>query len=155
MKNRNNNSACAPTAVATEAHPCCLQDFAGAWQLSRQILQSSGEAFQFKGAANFTPSGSHFLYHESGVVTASDGRTLHAERAYLWQQGTDGKIDVLFDDNRYFHTFSAVEPTAKHLCGDDHYVVTYRFDDWPCWQSTWQVNGPRKDYQMSSLYRRT
>ena len=154
--NSNNSTGRDLETAATSGNgsPSCLEDFVGAWQLNRQILQSSGEAFLFKGQANFTWSDSHLLYHESGLVTAPDGRALQAERTYLWRQQAGGKIDVLFDDNRYFHTFSTAEPRAEHLCGDDHYVVNYVFDNWPSWESTWQVTGPRKDYKMKSLYQR-
>lgn len=134
--------------------PSYLAYFVGAWQLNRQILQSSGEAFVFEGQADFSWVESDLHYRETGVVTAPDGRALQAERAYVWQQQAGGKIEVLFDDNRYFHTFSAAEPYAKHLCGDDLYVVSYAFEHGPRWESTWQVKGPRKDYKMTSLYQR-
>ncbi|WP_205967686.1 DUF6314 family protein [Paraglaciecola sp. 20A4] len=142
------------SVIPNNDSPSCLKDFVGVWQLNRQILQSSGEAFLFNGAANFAWSDSQLLYQESGIVTAPDKKVLQAERAYVWQQQAGGKIDVLFDDHRYFHSFTAAKPYAEHLCGDDHYVVKYDFDYWPCWESTWQVKGPRKDYKMTSLYQR-
>ncbi|GAC24736.1 hypothetical protein GMES_2441 [Paraglaciecola mesophila KMM 241] len=158
------NNVVAQAAQASNAHqtaetspsgsPSNLAYFVGAWQLNRQILQSSGEVFVFEGQADFSWAESDLHYHESGVVTAPDGRTLQAERTYVWRQQAGGKIEVLFDDNRYFHTFSAAEPYAKHLCGDDLYVVSYALEDGPRWESTWQVKGPRKDYKMTSLYKR-
>tara|TARA_R100000687_G_scaffold19296_1_gene15716 strand:- start:5673 stop:6137 length:465 start_codon:yes stop_codon:yes gene_type:complete len=152
--NRNNSKAQDPKTVAMNQHPSCLTDFVGAWQLSRQILQQRGETFSFEGQANFNWSASELIYHESGVVTAPDGRELQAQRSYFWQQ-TGGKLAVLFDDKRFFHSFSAADPNAQHLCGDDHYVVNYNFDHWPLWESRWQVTGPRKDYKMISVYRRS
>ena len=91
-------------------------------------------------------------YNEKGEVTAPNGSVMPAERRYFWQQSQTGLFEVLFDDERYFHTFSASNPNAEHLCGDDNYVVCYDFTKWPVWRSTWQVKGPRKDYTMVSEY---
>ena len=91
-------------------------------------------------------------YYEKGEVTAPNNSVMLAERRYFWQQPQTGMFEVLFDDKRYFHTFSASNPKAKHLCGDDNYVVRYDFTVWPVWRSTWQVKGPRKDYTMVSEY---
>ncbi|APD95140.1 hypothetical protein BM523_14625 [Alteromonas mediterranea] len=92
------------------------------------------------------------VYYEKGEVTAPNGSVMPAERRYFWQQPQTGLFEVLFDDERYFHTFSASNPNAEHLCGDDNYVVRYDFTKWPVWRSTWQVKGPRKDYTMISEY---
>ena len=91
-------------------------------------------------------------YNEKGEVTAPNKSVMPAERRYFWQQPQTGLFEVLFDDKRYFHTFSASNPNAEHLCGDDNYVVRYDFSAWPVWRSTWQVKGPRKDYTMVSEY---
>ncbi|KHT44643.1 MULTISPECIES: DUF6314 family protein [Alteromonas] len=91
-------------------------------------------------------------YNEKGEVTAPNGSVMPAERRYIWQQPQTGMFEVLFDDERYFHTFSASNPNAEHLCGDDNYIVRYDFSAWPVWRSTWQVKGPRKDYTMVSEY---
>lgn len=91
-------------------------------------------------------------YYEKGEVIAPNGSVMPAERRYFWQQPQTGLFEVLFDDERYFHTFSASNPNAEHLCGDDNYVVRYDFTAWPVWRSTWQVKGPRKDYTMVSEY---
>ena len=91
-------------------------------------------------------------YYEKGEVTAPNGSIMLAERRYFWQQPQTGLFEVLFDDKRYFHTFSATNPNAEHLCGDDNYVVRYDLSAWPVWRSTWQVIGPRKDYTMISEY---
>ena len=91
-------------------------------------------------------------YYEKGEVTAPNGSVMPAERRYFWQQPQTGLFEVLFDDERYFHSFSATNPNAEHLCGDDNYVVRYDFTAWPVWRSTWQVIGPRKDYTMVSEY---
>ncbi|WP_416351173.1 DUF6314 family protein [Alteromonas sp. 14N.309.X.WAT.G.H12] len=127
----------------------------GLWQLSRTIVQRSGDTFLFAGKASFSWRDEALLYHESGQVSGPHGKVLQAERSYIWQQSSTNQFDVLFDDIRYFHSFSAAQPNGEHLCGDDHYKVSYGFETWPQWSSTWQVKGPRKDYEMHSCYQRT
>ena len=141
-------------SVSANNQPLGLSDFAGAWQLYKHIQQKDGAVFVFEGQAEFTYADSYLHYHESGMVSAPDGRTLQAARSYKWRQLDNGHIEVLFDDNRFFHTFSLAAPVAEHLCGADHYVVDYGFSGWPEWTSTWQVTGPRKDYTMFSRFTR-
>ena len=129
-----------------------LRDFAGKWCLTRKIVQSNGDEFVFEGQANFTWQKSLLRYTETGMVTAPNGKKLQAERRYFWQQGESKQIDVYFEDNRYFHTFSNAAPYAEHICGNDVYTVSYCLNRWPLWQSSWQVTGPRKDYRMISQY---
>lgn len=130
-----------------------LDDFVGDWQLSRRIYEhQNNTVFCFEGDATFTWHNDILCYSEKGMVTAPDGKTLLAERQYYWQQGHNGEIEVLFDDKRYFHAFSAVQTHADHLCGEDYYQVDYAFQQWPSWSSIWEVKGPRKDYRMESNY---
>lgn len=141
-------------SVPANRRPLGLPDFAGAWHLRKHIQQKDGAVFVFEGRANFTYADNHLHYHESGLVSAPDGKKLQAERRYKWRELDNGNIEVLFDDNRFFHTFSPSAPVAEHLCGADHYVVDYGFSNWPEWTSTWQVKGPRKDYTMTSWFTR-
>ena len=139
--------------------PHTLDDFAGRWTLTRKIIQRNGDVFTFSGEAEFSSlegsvqkEKSGLAYYEKGEVTAPNESVMLAERRYFWQQPQTGLFEVLFDDKRYFHSFSATNPNAEHLCGDDNYVVRYDFTTWPVWRSTWQVIGPRKDYTMVSEY---
>ena len=139
--------------------PHTLDDFAGRWTLTRKIIQRNGDVFTFSGEAEFSSlegsvqkEKSGLAYYEKGEVTAPNESVMPAERRYFWQQPQTGLFEVLFDDKRYFHSFSATNPNAEHLCGDDNYVVRYDFTAWPVWRSTWQVIGPRKDYTMVSKY---
>ena len=143
----------------TVNYPHTLDDFAGRWTLTRKIIQRNGDVFTFSGEAEFSSlegsvqkEKSGLAYYEKGEVTAPNESVMLAERRYFWQQPQTGLFEVLFDDKRYFHSFSATNPNAEHLCGDDNYVVRYDFTAWPVWRSTWQVIGPRKDYTMVSEY---
>lgn len=91
------------------------------------------------------------LQHETGHLQMPGlARAMEAERRYLWRAAPDGsgRIDVFFDDERYFHSFDPTvkTPMAHHDCAPDAYDVRYEFSLWPEWQVTWRVKGPRKDY---------
>ncbi len=143
-----------PSQITDPAHKLELElgDFAGKWRLIRNIWQSSGDEFVFAGEATFSRCEVQLVYKETGLVTAPNGKRMEAERTYLWRQGAGNQIDVFFDDNRFFHHFSLLRPYASHLCGNDQYRVSYSFGQWPVWESSWQVKGPRKDYDMVSRY---
>ncbi len=133
-----------------------LPDFQGRWSLRRTILDRMGDAEgQFEGEATFTSMEVGLAYHEEGVLAFPGRPALRAERRYFWRDGPGGRIEVLFHDGRPFHD---IEPgsgaTATHLCAPDLYQVSYDFTVWPRWTATWQVSGPRKDYEMVSQYSR-
>lgn len=138
--------------ASTPAFIASLEHFAGKWRLNREITSGSGDAFVFAGRANFTWQQSGLVYNESGEVTLPNNKTMQSERTYFWRQGPANQLEVYFDDQRYFHSFSGTTPYAEHRCGDDHYKVRYTFGRWPFWTSVWQVSGPRKDYTMVSRY---
>lgn len=134
-----------------------LADFAGRWSLSRQIEDRlAGAAGRFEGEAVFAPhEGCGLIYRETGQLTLGNGPAFAAERGYLWRS-VGGVIAVDFADGRPFHQFDpSGDPAAQHVCIADDYRVRYDFARWPVWLAEWNVLGPRKDYRMRSLYRRT
>ncbi|MEM1388565.1 MAG: DUF6314 family protein [Pseudomonadota bacterium] len=136
-----------------------LNRFAGQWQLSRVIEDHrAGTTLRFTGIARFDavdPADMTALdYAETGEMVLPDGARLKASRRYCWRL-IDGVIEVLFDDGRPFHIVpTGSAPSAHHDCPPDSYDVAYAFADWPDWEATWRVRGPRKDYTMRSRYRR-
>lgn len=126
--------------------------FEGAWTIRREIVHVGGPTNRFVGRAVFRTDGEGLEQGEEGLLEVA-GRLYPAERRYLWRFEADGRIRVLFDDGRAFHSFRPGQPVADHLCGDDRYAVAYAFGD-DGWTSRWEVRGPRKDYVMTSSYRR-
>lgn len=130
-----------------------LEDFEGSWQIDRQIANAVGPDARFMGVAVFAPDAAGLVLEERGEMRVEGQAPLQATRRYHWRQGAAG-IEVCFDDGRFFHL---IEPggrvQARHDCAPDLYLVTYDFNAWPRWSSTWVVSGPRKDYRMDSLYR--
>jgi hypothetical protein len=102
-----------------------LLDFEGTWSLTRRIIDHrAGSTGMFEGTATFTRDDGGLAYCEVG--------SLHLPN---------------------HPPFSADAPNATHWCDPDTYNVSYTFDVWPRWQSTWDVRGPKKAYKMVSDYR--
>ncbi|EET47870.1 DUF6314 family protein [Thalassobium sp. R2A62] len=132
-------------------------DFRGTWQVSRVIADAaSGTQSLFAGIAEFSEQGTDQLaYREQGQMTLPDGTTLAATRGYQWTFSKD-RVWVGFEEGQPFHDFSPQghEDGTEHLCINDLYRVRYDFAAFPVWSATYRVTGPRKDYNLRSLYHR-
>ncbi|QFU08994.1 hypothetical protein PARPLA_01871 [Rhodobacteraceae bacterium THAF1] len=131
-----------------------LQDFAGQWVLARKIVHSDGRVATLRGRAAFRAEGPTLVYEEAGTLKM-DGTTLEARQSHLWR--ADGnRIHVSFADGRPFHSFALglADAAARHDCPPDIYDVSYDFSGWPQWRSRWVVTGPRKGYELISIYAR-
>ncbi|WP_106354412.1 DUF6314 family protein [Yoonia maritima] len=130
-------------------------EFTGSWQLSRVITdRHSDQAGTLLGTARFETVGAGaLLYTEVGELRFGTSPAMTATRSYRWQFVGDA-VDVRFDDGAAFHSFrpSGHAQGTDHPCGADFYQVRYDFSKWPQWQATWQVIGPRKDYESASCY---
>ena len=129
-------------------------DFVGHWRLERRIEDRlSGLPGYLSGTARLSGSGDELTYDETGDFRIGDGPAMVAQRRYLWRfLGTH--VDVRFADGAPFHSFVPAGRAAgtDHPCGADFYQVRYDFENWPNWQATWTVRGPRKDYTSTSDY---
>ena len=126
----------------------------GRWRLERHILHADGSEATLDGWTVFRRMGLRLVQEEEGWLRLpGDGAPLRATRRYLWT-AEPGRLEVLFEDNRPFHTvpLRVPRPETIHLCDPDRYAVAYDFARWPFWRSVWRVEGPRKDYVMTSDY---
>ena len=130
-----------------------LEDFAGAWRLSRVIVHDDGARGAFEGTATLAPDGAGLRHHEEGLLTLAGHPPIAAHRTYLWRPAPEG-VAVLFEDGRPFHVIdlSGPRPEATHLCGADTYRVTYDLAAWPEWSAAWRVTGPRHAYRLVSRH---
>ena len=131
-----------------------LASFTGLWQLERRIDdRRAARAGRLTGTARVTPASGGLAYLEQGVLTLDGAAPMTAARALLWREA-EGRIEVRFDDGRFFHSFpaDAPEPVAEHPCGPDLYRVRYDFRAWPRWRSEWRAQGTHKDYRLVSVY---
>ena len=129
-----------------------LSRLLGDWSLSRRITHADGQEDRLEGICRFERSGPRVHQTERGILETSAGR-FEATRCYVWTENA-GRIDVYFDDMRPFHsiTLGVLRTETTHLCPPDRYAVAYDFSAWPLWQSTWTVEGPRKDYVMTNRF---
>jgi hypothetical protein len=133
--------------IATEAW------FRGQWQMVRIIENvPEGVIGEFWGECSFAPDGQGLTCGENGVLRFR-GADYHSGRVSLWRFPRQSHIEVRYEDGQPFHDFDAGQPEATHVCGDDHYRVSYDFGE-DTWVSRWQVVGPKKDYVMTTRYRR-
>jgi hypothetical protein len=130
--------------------PRILTDFEGDWALERRISNRDGASGQFIGQARWQPHGAGLQYIETGQLRLQGHAAMQAERRYWW----DADLSVYFEDGRFFHRVPACGGDTAHWCDPDQYRGTYGFADWPVFEVTWRVSGPRKAYHMISLYRR-
>ena len=139
--------------------PSSLQDFAGLWQVDRVIDDArAGQRITGQGQARFTPGAdlAELVYDEDMVLSLpGQSQPLRGTRRYLWAE-LAGDIEIRFEDGRRLQRISLKTAPVRdvHLCDPDRYDGQYRFGDWPLWQAIWRVTGPRKDYVMTSTYRR-
>ncbi|MGR3467557.1 MAG: DUF6314 family protein [Shimia sp.] len=128
--------------------------FLGFHHVERDIVEADGTVQHAVGAAglHLRDGGAPFLYAESLKLTLATGQVFRASRRYIWHP-TEGGFDIHFDNDRFFHAMRWATPQAVHWCDPDRYDVTYDWQGWPDWSSTWSVKGPRKDYILRSRYR--
>jgi hypothetical protein len=127
--------------------------FRGRWQMIRIIENvTEGVIGEFWGECSFAPDGEGLTCRETGVLRFK-GVDYAAARVSLWRFPGEGRIEVLYEDGRPFHDFDEEVPEATHLCGEDRYRVSYEFGA-DSWLSRWDVDGPAKNYAMTTRYRR-
>ena len=126
----------------------------GLWALTRDVHHADGRIDRLTGKTMFRRSGPKLVQDETGILSVGDQK-LEAKQRYIWE-AAGSQLNVYFADLRPFHSvaLNAPTPSAIHLCPPDRYEVAYDFAQWPAWRATWQVEGPRKDYRMTSEYRR-
>lgn len=128
--------------------------FEGRWRLLRAVDdRRAGAQATFAGEALFRPDGEGLRCEEAGALRINGVET-RATRVHLWRFPAPERVEVLFDDGRFFHAFDPREaaPRASHDCPPDFYQVVYGFEGPDRWRSVWEVRGPRKDYRMESVF---
>jgi hypothetical protein len=127
----------------------------GRWRLARRIVNADGTEAALDGVTVFRRAGHRLIQEEDGWLSLpSGGAALRATRRYVWT-AEKGRLEVFFEDNRPFHTvpLGVGRPETTYLCPPDRYAVAYDFAAFPDWRAVWRVEGPRKDYVMTSDYR--
>lgn len=142
-----------------------FQRLLGTWHIQRLL----GQVGIMEGVAHFRAwSPEVWHYQERGIADwkAQKKISVYREYAYLCQEDT---IAVHFWDPKLqqpaklLHTLSFGEEVTSrgvrvahgmHQCGEDTYKACYRFFTQDHFELTYQVEGPRKDYKLQTVFRR-
>jgi hypothetical protein len=122
----------------------------GAWRVDRRLADHrSGATGTFAGEAEFaaTADPAVLRYTERGELRLG-GHTGPAWRRLVCRGLPGGAVDVRFADGREFYRLDLASGRwrAKHVCGRDDYVVTFRVLSPDLMEERWRVLGPDKDY---------
>jgi Family of unknown function (DUF6314) len=141
----------------------------GEWDVVREIADhGNGVAGSFRGRASFRPQPESAAADADGL----DGRVLEfaeqgelrfgahhgpATRSLLYYGCSDGSAAVRFADGREFYRLDLRTGAchAVHPCHADRYAVTVTWLTADSFTEVWQVTGPAKDYDLTSVYTRT
>jgi hypothetical protein len=158
-----------PGAADLQLAAGTLGYLAGDWDVVREIADHrGGVAGSFRGRASFRPR------PESAAADPGtlDRRVLElteqgqlrfgahhgpAGRRLLYYGCSDGGADVRFADGREFYHLDLRTGgcQAVHLCRADRYAVTVTRLTADSFTEVWQVTGPAKNYDLTSVYTRT
>jgi hypothetical protein len=130
----------------------------GNWQFEREI---TGQGTMVGVAFFELLTADRAEYRETGTLTLIDGKTLRAERRYIYERATAGFAVYFADTDELFHHVELEtgigggwRGVARHLCKADVYDSEYWFQrDGPL-QIRHEVRGPKKDYGIRTIYRR-
>lgn len=129
--------------------------FKGLWSFKRQVTGIFPEELTVEGQGYFTAGGqsNQRRYKEEGVYTR-ESQDIPFENTYLYELISPQQCRVLFPDGRLFYELSNVYQEIQHLCGEDKYGGQFEVRGLYRWQLSWQVTGPRKSYEIHTVYRR-
>ncbi|MBV6632030.1 MAG: hypothetical protein KI792_03240 [Alphaproteobacteria bacterium] len=132
---------------------------AGDWHLERSIIdRRAGIDGVLKGICRITQEdGQQLLLREEGELVFGT-HSGSAWREYKIRLGPDGLIQVFFTDGRAFFALDSrtqgTDPLSiNHICGDDLYIGQLTIISAQQWTLAWRIEGPRKQLQISSVYR--
>ena len=132
--------------------------FTGLWHIRRDIFDFDSQwSGRFTGQGIFQPTETNRrAYAEEGSLQFAGLHSVKATRRYGYDIVSKSRVEVRFEDGRFFHHFDPAgqEAWAEHLCDADLYEVRYLFDAEDHWRAEWRVEGPRKNYRMVTRYDR-
>jgi hypothetical protein len=128
---------------------------AGDWIMTRRIrFRGTATRGLLEGRASVRTDGHHSSLNEQGLLRLDGREAMASQRYALTFRGA--VVQVHFRNGSFFHEFELRRCgyTTIYHCGPDQYVGRYRVVDPDVWSLIWCVRGPRKNYDMRTLYRR-
>jgi hypothetical protein len=136
---------------------CAFDCVIGDWQIDRIV---PGMARMRGSARVVLLHEEEALYSERVSIEMQAGDRMEGSRKYLYCR-TDAGFDVLFEETgRLYQSLqfrregSLLLAEAVHDCGMDRYESEYRIHGQDHFTVRDVVRGPRKDYEMTTTYRR-
>jgi hypothetical protein len=130
----------------------------GSWKVQRLILdRACGLNGRLDGHATFAPCWVDGLSYKERGRLVFDKHEGWAEQSYLYDfSQSEGRASVRFSDRRLFHDLdlSAGLQRVQHSCDPDRYDGLFVAVGPTEWWSMWKVAGPRKDYELTTIYTR-
>jgi hypothetical protein len=129
----------------------------GRWQIDRKLLDRRRSVCgSILGVAEFAAAGSLLIHREWGRLSFGNYSGAAEQRYDLEFIDTADRALVRFRDGRPFHFLDLSEgrTDVTHACGSDLYEGRFIAFDRRCWQSIWEISGPRKDQRIVTLYTR-
>lgn len=137
--------------------PDLKQFLCGSWSVDRLIIDHARTTIgRLEGKATFRPSGPGLLYEETGTLVLGGHRGQAAQTyRYDFRDGNRRAL-VRFRDGRPFHDLdlSSGQDREHHRCPPDLYEGVFLALGPAAWRTEWKVTGPRKDYDLVTMYRR-
>jgi hypothetical protein len=126
----------------------------GTWQFERTIVDAAAHStYTVSGSAVLEPVERGIRWHEDGMFRR-DGADHPVMRTLFLRPDAiaPGRWHVEFDDGRPFHDWM-VDTPVTHRCGADTYRGLVMMIGSDRWSVRWDVEGPQKDYEMTTTYR--
>ena len=126
----------------------------GFWQIKRDISYERSKRARVEGYASFAEHAkAELFYNEHGTLFLS-GAEYTCSRTYLYRFGE--QISIFFPENPP-RLFMMLREQGKHFCGEhdccqDRYMATYTLYHDHCFCIEYRVQGPKKAYEMKTLY---
>lgn len=126
--------------------------FLGQWSFRRHIQDRRHvKEWAAQGNCTFTPEGENLVYVERGVILNGEYQSDFFQK-YLFRFPQPGVLQVYFPDGRLFYEISGSNASISHQCNQDHYAGLLIYLDSHSWRQSWDVRGPKKSYQMNTIY---
>lgn len=140
-----------------------LEFLLGRWSVERRLSDlDAGRSGTFDGAAWVEPTsgrqsqdGRYARYREAGRLRL-DGYDGAASRGLLYHGQHAGSAFITFADGRPFVECDLRSGAwdSEHVCGDDHYAISFLVCSADELREVWRVRGPAKAYDAETTLRR-